>query len=131
MAAPSLTLELLPWTCAVCRLAADAAVPAWAAAPGAFTSITRTPEELSIVCAEARVPPGTRCSTGFRILKVQGPLEFALTGILAAIAAPLAAAKVSIFALSTYDTDHVLVPEAKLGLAIEVLRSAGHKVLAE
>jgi hypothetical protein len=95
-----------------------------------LASITRTREELSIVCAEAAVPMGTKAERGFRLLRLQGTLDFSLTGILASIAVPLAAAKVSIFAISTYDTDYILVPGTKLEAAVEALRIAGHTVQA-
>jgi uncharacterized protein len=120
-------LRLLPHRFAVCRLAADAAVPAWATG-GLFTSITRTPDELSVVCAEGLAPEGTRCEGGWRIFQVAGPLDFSLTGVLAAIATPLAQAGVSIFAISTFDTDYVMVKEENLAKAVEALRAAGHGV---
>ena len=115
-------LRLLPHRYAVCRLAADADVPA------AFFSVTRTPDELSVVCAEQDVPDDTKCEGGWRIFQVAGPLEFSLTGVLADIAAPLASASVSIFAISTFDTDYVLVKEENLARAVEALRGAGHRV---
>ncbi len=124
----SLTLSVLPIRLAVCRLAPDAERPAWAEA-GAFSSITRTPEELSIVCAEARVPPGVRCEPGWRALMVHGPLDFSLTGILAGLAAPLAEAGVPLFALSTFETDYVLVREEELPRAARALSEAGINVL--
>lgn len=117
-------LLLLPQRLAVCRLAPDAAIPSWAAGP--FFSITRTADELSVVCPEDAVPADVRCESGWRAFQVAGPLDFSLTGILAAIAAPLAAAGVSIFAVSTFDTDYVLVKEANLARAIDALREAGH-----
>jgi hypothetical protein len=120
-------LRLLPGRFAVCRLAADEAVPAWADG-GAFSSVTRTPEELSVVCAEERAPAGAKCERGWHILQVAGPLEFALTGILAAIAAPLARAGVSVFTISTFDTDYVLVKEENRAKAVEALQAAGHNV---
>ena len=122
-------LALLPGRFAVCQLPADEAVPAWATG-GPFSSVTRTPGELSIVCAEGLAPEGARCEGGWRIFQVAGPLDFSLTGILAAIATPLAGAGVSIFAVSTFDTDYVLVREEKLAKAVEVLGAAGHKVTA-
>jgi len=115
-------LRLLPGRFAVCRLAADAAVPA------AFFSVTRTPDELSVVCAEDFAPEGAQCENGWRIFQVAGPLEFSLTGVLAGIAAPLANAGVSIFAISTFDTDCVMVKEQNLAKAVEALRAAGHLV---
>ena len=120
-------LAVLGGRYAVCRLAVDAPIPAWTAA-SPFVSITRTAEELSIVCAEGLVPPDTHCEPGWRILRVAGPLAFSLTGVLAAIAAPLANAAVSLFAVSTFDTDYVLVKESDLANAVDALRLAGHSV---
>ena len=119
-------LRLLPHRLAVCRLSAEDAIPSWAT--GEFISITRTAAELSIVCGQELVPDGKKCEGGWRVFEVAGPLEFALTGVLSAIATPLAAAGVSIFALSTFDTDYVLVKEDKLAEAIEALRAAGHEM---
>jgi len=118
-------LTVLPDRFAVYRLPAGDPVPPWA---GAFVSVTRTADELSVVCAEGLAPAGTTCQPGWRIFQVEGPLDFSLTGIQAAIASPLAAAGVSIFALSTFDTDYVMVPEAGLAKAIDALRAAGHEV---
>ena len=84
-----------------------------------------TPHELSIVCDEAQIPPDVSCERGFRALVVDGPLAFSLTGILAAVVSPLAAAKISVFAFSTYDTDYVMVKDERLEAAIAALRSAG------
>lgn len=122
-----LTVVLLPGTLAVCRLAALDHVPAWAM-QGAFYSITRTPEELSLVVDEAAVPAAVRCEGGWACLKVAGPLDFALTGVLAALTAPLAAAGISVFAIATYDTDYLLVRHARLSDAVSALRAAGHNV---
>ncbi|MDX1548733.1 MAG: ACT domain-containing protein [Rhodothermales bacterium] len=118
------SLTIHPGRYAVCRLAPSAPVPAWAR--GAFVAVTRTPAELSIVCPEAPVPDGIRAERGWRLMAVDGPLDFALTGILAAITRPLAQASIPVFALSTFDTDYLLVREADLGAAVEVLRAAGH-----
>ncbi len=109
-----LTLAILPDTFAVCRFAADAPIPSWVT-NGNFVSLTRTRDELSIVCAQRDVPDDIRCERDWRALKVEGPLDFALTGILASIAAPLADAGISIFAISTFDTDYVLVKQDKVG----------------
>lgn len=81
-----------------------------------------------MVCAESDAPAGAPCERGFRIFEVAGPLDFSLTGVLAAIAAPLAQVGVSIFAISTFDTDYVLVREHDLAKAVEALRGAGHRV---
>ncbi|MBP7334595.1 ACT domain-containing protein [Niveispirillum sp.] len=126
---PSLPLTLLSDVLAVCRLVPDAPLPAWAAGPG-FVSITRTDEELSIVVRQDRVPANVAAVGPWRALKVQGPLDFALTGILAALTAPLAQAGISLFAIATYDTDYILVREETLQAAINALRTAGHRVAA-
>jgi len=123
----TITLRLLPGRLAVCRLAPNAAVPEWAMA-GPLTSITRTPEELSIVCLEAQVPEDVLGEKEWRALKVQGPLPFSLTGVLASLVNPLSEAGISLFAFSTYDTDYVLVKEATLSRAIQALTGAGHSV---
>ena len=102
-------------------------IPEWA--HSGFFSMTRTPDELSIVCNEEIVPDGVACEKGWHCLQVKGPLDFALTGILASLAAPLAEAGISIFAISTYDTDYFLVKE--LDRAIAVLFKAGHNVRSE
>jgi hypothetical protein len=120
-------LTLLPDRLAVCRLPPGAAIPAWATA-SPFFSLTRTDAELSVVCVQQLVPEPTQCEAGWRVFRVAGPLDFSLTGILAGIAAPLAAAGVSIFAISTFDTDYVLVKEENLTKAFDALRAAGHEV---
>ena len=122
-----LRLVALPEPLAVCRVAASDAFPAWLPVRG-FVSVTRTAAELSVVCAADAVPSGIRGERGWRALAVQGPLDFGLTGILASIAAPLAQAEISIFAISTFDTDYVLVKAERLGDAMEALRRTGHRV---
>jgi uncharacterized protein len=122
-AAP-LKLSVLAGTMCVARLPPDADLPDWVS-DAAWCSITRTAEELSIVCEAVRVPPDVRQQGGWRLLQVAGPLDFALTGILNRIAAPMADAGVSIFALSTFDTDYVLVSETDLGVAVARLRDSG------
>jgi uncharacterized protein len=122
-----LSLRVLAGELAICRLPADAPAPTLPADAPLF-SITRTPGELSIVCPLADAPADAGVEPGWRALQVAGPLDFALTGILAAIAAPLAQAGISIFATSTYDTDYVLVREGALPAALEALRQAGHAV---
>ena len=119
-------LRVQPGSYAICRLAADASIPEWAG--GDFCSITRTPDELSVVCDESVLPAGTKCERGWRILQVVGPLDFSITGLLSSIATPLADADVSIFAISTFDTDYVLVKEETLAKAMEALGVAGHHV---
>jgi uncharacterized protein len=122
-----LRLHILPGTFAICRLDPDAAVPPSISA-GGVVSVTRTPAELSIVCEQDAVPEGVRCETGWKCLAVEGPLAFSETGVLASVAGPLADAGVSIFAMSTFDTDYVLVHGSQLPRATGVLDAAGHQV---
>ena len=122
-----LNLLLLKDRLSVCQLAPGEKVPAWATR-GPFTSITRTADEVSVVCEEGVAPKGTKCETDWRILKIQGPLDFALTGILASVSKPLADARVSIFAISTYDTDYVMVKNENVERAVHALTAAGHRV---
>jgi uncharacterized protein len=112
---------------AVCRLPTRAVVPPWSEGPGLF-ALVRDADALSVVCAEDRVPVDVRREGGWRALRLEGPFAFTETGILAAALAPLAEAEVGIFALSTFDTDYVLVKEAQLARAVRVLREAGHQV---
>ena len=122
-----MTLIVLPDEFAVARLGPSDAIPSWAAvAP--ISSTTRTAEELSIVCAASHVPAHVTAERGWRCLRVAGTLDFSLTGVLASIAGPLAEAGVSIFAISTHDTDYVLVREHALPAAIAALTAAGHDV---
>jgi len=124
-----LALEALAATHAVCRLGPAEQAPEWAvASPGALLSLTRGEEELSIVCAEAAVPAEIDRSGGWRALRVAGTLEHGLTGILVSLAAPLAEAGVPIFAISTFDTDYLLVPGSDLERATEALAAAGHSI---
>jgi hypothetical protein len=122
-----LILTLLDDHLAVCRLDAAAGVPAWATAASLF-SMTRTADELSIVCLEECVPEGVRCEKGWRAFKLEGPFEFSEVGIISAVATPLAEAGVGIFAVSTFDTDYVLVKKERSDLAADVLRAKKHAV---
>jgi uncharacterized protein len=112
---------------AICRLRAGDPIPAWAM-QGPFFSLTRTAAELSVVCETDAVPAGVNGERGWRVLAVQGPLDFALTGIVARLSAVLAAASISVFIISTYDTDYLLVREGDLESAIAAFRGAGHQV---
>jgi uncharacterized protein len=123
----ALTLELLAGSYAVVRLDAAEPVPAWAGgAP--FVSVTRTEAELSVVCPQGAVPTGVRAEPGWRCLRVQGPLGFGMTGVLASLAGPLASSGVSIFVVSTYDTDYLMVQERDLDRGVDALERAGHTV---
>lgn len=123
-----LTLYQLPGEFAIARLAPELPVPSWAEAPS-FCSITRTAHELSILCPATQVPTGVRCEQGWVALSLEGPFAFTLTGVLLAVLAPLAAAEVGILAVSTFDTDVVLVQQSKLGAAVAALEAAGHRVI--
>ncbi len=123
----SLRLSVLEDVLAVCRLDAGAGIPAWATA-GPFFSVTRTADEFSVVCSEERVPAGVTCEGGWHAIKIEGPLEFGLTGVLASVAVPLAESEVGILAIATYDTDYVLVQQSQLNLAARTLRERGHEI---
>lgn len=116
-----LTLAVMPVSLAVVRLNALSNVPLWAMEGSDFFSITKTQDELSVVCTEDRVPEGVKVEKGWRCLKVEGPLDFGLTGILSSLAQPLAEAKISIFAISTYDTDYIMIKKENLQKAVAIL----------
>jgi len=122
-----LELKVLPGLLSVCRLPAGCPLPEWIAG-ATLTSVTRSPDETSIVCDACVVPPDVTAESGWRAIKVMGPLDFSLTGVLLSIAQPVADAGVSMFALSTYDTDYILVKESSLPQVVEVLSSAGHRI---
>lgn len=122
----SIRLRLLPDALAVCRLSPDSP-PVQMPASG-FFSLTRTHTEVSLVCAPELAPAGARVEAGWRSLEVAGPLAFGLVGILAKLSGVLAEAGVSIFVISTYDTDYLLVKETQLQAAVRALREAGHGV---
>jgi hypothetical protein len=112
---------------AVCRLAPDDPIPS-ALLSVREVSITRTAEELSIVCPEDLAPAGARCEAGWVWLALEGPIPFTATGVMSSLLAPLAEGRVGIFAISTYDTDAILVKADQLDLALAALRQAGHQV---
>ena len=122
-----LELTLLPERFAISRLAADSPIPDWATA-GTFFSVTRTGDELSVVSELSTVPPGVESQVGWRVLKVHGPFVLSEIGVLASLAAPLAEAKISLFAVSTFDTDYLLVASRTLAAAIAALEKAGHTI---
>ncbi len=127
---PPLRLRVLPGSLAVARLDPGDDVPEWAWT-GPVTSVTRTETELSILCAEEAVPEDVTAARRWRALQVTGPLDFGLVGVLARITETLATVEVSIFAVSTYDTDLVLVPEGELSRAVEALARAGYRVVRD
>ena len=120
-------LTVFPGRFAVCRLAAGDAVPA-TLLRARLVSITRTDGELSIVCPEELAPADAVCEAGWAWLALEGPIPFTATGIMSSLLAPLADARVGIFALSTYDTDAILVKQEQLAAALAALRQAGHEV---
>jgi uncharacterized protein len=122
-----LELSLLPERFAISRLAADSPIPAWAT-QGPFFSVTRTGDELSVVTELSRVPRGVQSQPGWRVLKVHGPFVLSEIGVLAALATPLAEAKISLFAVSTFDTDYLLVASETLAAAVAALERAGHTI---
>lgn len=121
-APPTCRLRHLPGRFAVCRLDPDDPTPS------EFWSVTRTDDELSVICAEDAVPEGAAVQRGWRGLQVAGPLDFALTGVAAALTAPLAQAGVSLLPVATYDTDYLFVREDDLPRATAALTAAGHTV---
>jgi hypothetical protein len=121
------TLQQFPETIAVVRLGPGAEVPTWAESSSLF-SITATATETSLVCANRSVPKKAQKAGPFTAFAVEGPLDFALTGVLATLLTPLAEAEVSVFTISTYDTDWILVPVGDAEKAAEAWRSGGHTV---
>jgi uncharacterized protein len=121
----ALTMRVLPGSLAVCRLEADGPLPAWVFhAEARFFSVMRTPEETSVVCPEDDVPPSVeRADRGWRALRVDGPLPLTMTGVIARLTAPLATAGIPVFALSTYDTDYLLIKAEHLERAVALLRT--------
>lgn len=127
IASRQLELSLLPQRFAISRLALNSPLLDWGT-QGTFYSVTRTTDELSIVAEERFVPAGTLSETGWRILKVHGPFELSEVGVLASLTAPLSAAGVSLFVISTFETDYLLVTQEQLASAIVALDRAGHSV---
>ena len=123
----SLKLEQFPETLAVVRLAPGAEIPAWAESSSLF-SITATARETSLVCARRSVPKKAQQAGPFTAFAVEGPLDFSLTGILATLLQPLADAGISVFTISTFDTDWILVPVGDADRAAEEWRRRGHDV---
>jgi uncharacterized protein len=124
-----LTLTVLPGRYAISRLDSTADVPHWSV-KGDFSSISRTPDELTVVCLEANVPSGIESEPGWRIFKCEGPLDLELPGIMASLAEPLAEANVPIFPIATHHTDYILIKEIHLDSAIRALSGYGHAVRA-
>jgi len=127
MGTPKVSLVILRDLFAVCRLRADENIPGWALS-GGFCSLTRTSDELSIMCPQEHVPEGVQAIKGWKSMKVEGKLDFTSVGILSSLTSSLAHAGISMFAISTYDTDYLFVKETDLDRAVAALRKAGHDV---
>ncbi len=125
------SFSVLPQSFVIAQLSANADLPVAVLVSPDFFSITRTGDELSIVCAEGVASGSTRVDGPWRAIKVQGPFDFDLTGVLASFLDPLAAAGIGIFAMSTFDTDYILVKSENLDKAVEALKEAGHRLLEE
>jgi hypothetical protein len=119
---------LTPSVYAIVRLAPETAIPEWAT-KGEFTSITRTSDELSIVCPIENLPAGVPSSHRWIGLKLDGPIPFSQTGVLLSFIEPLSSKGIPIFAISTYDTDYVLIQEEFADMALDSLQRAGHELL--
>jgi hypothetical protein len=113
---------------AIVRLAPETAIPEWAT-KGEFTSITRTSDELSIVCPIENLPAGVPSSPRWICLKLDGPFPFSQTGVLLSFIEPLSSNGIPIFTIATYDTDYVLIQEEFAGMALDSLQQAGHELL--
>lgn len=124
----ALMLTLLSDTFAVSKLDKDHPIPRWASS-GSWWSVTRTDDELSIVCPELQVPEGVVSNRGWKCLKVIGPLDLSLTGILSSLLQPLAEAGVGVISVSTFDTDYLLVKTENVASTERILSLAGHRIL--
>lgn len=118
---PKILIKALSLKLAICRLDKGDKIPEWAFASSEFFSITKTNEELSIICSQDNVPHGVKAEKAWCVIKVLGPLDFALTGVLSTLIAPLAQHNISIFAVSTFDTDYILVKEENFAKAMNIL----------
>lgn len=116
-----LTLSVLPEKLGICHFDKNTPIPNWALAGEGFSSIAKTTSELSVICAEDKIPGGVLTEKGWRTFKVEGPLGFESTGIVSSLSTPLAEAGISILYISTYESDYVLVEEKNLQAATEVL----------
>ena len=120
-------LRTLPETYAIVRLHPGAELPDWVD-KGPFRSVTRTDNEVSVVCRDRDVPEGESAERGWRVIEVLGPLDFSLTGVVASLVDPLAKVEIPLFVISTFETDYVLVRGGDLDDTIEALELAGHEV---
>ncbi|MBU3098933.1 MULTISPECIES: ACT domain-containing protein [Clostridium] len=123
-----LTMKLLNEKFAVCRLNKNEQIPEWVK-NSSFYSITKTSDELSIVCSQDSIPSNIKCEKDWRILKVEGPLDFSLIGIISSISTILALKRISIFAVSTYDTDYILVKNKDIDNTILALSNERYEII--
>jgi hypothetical protein len=123
-----LTMKLLKSKYGVCRLDKNELIPSWAQI-GDFFSITKTTDELSIVCDEDSIPNNIKCEKDWKILKIEGPLDFSLIGILSSISSILANIGISIFAVSTYDTDYILIKNTDIDKAVNALIEERYEII--
>ncbi|MGB8582188.1 MAG: ACT domain-containing protein [Candidatus Sulfotelmatobacter sp.] len=123
-----LKFRQLPGHYAIVRLDPNSPVPDWATKSD-FTSVTRTADELSIVCPLTNLPADADSQLRWICLKLEGPFPFSQTGILLSFIEPLSNNGVPVFAISTFDTDYVLVPEEFAGQALKMLSDAGHQLI--
>jgi hypothetical protein len=125
----SLILEVLSSNFAICRLDSDAFIPNWA--HGEFVSITRTRDELTVVCRKDLVPHNIPSDIGWRCLRLSGQFDLTEVGVIASLTKPLAEANISVFVIGTFDTDYLLVKDSSLSDAVTVLEKSGHSVRSQ
>ena len=123
-----LTMKLLKEKYGVCSLDKNELIPKWAQSSD-FFSITKTCDELSIVCSQDHIPNDIKCEKNWRILKIEGQLDFSLIGILSSISTILAQKGISIFAISTYDTDYILVKNKDIDNALNSLAKERYEII--
>lgn len=128
---PRLRYRVLAAKYAICGLAPDGPIPQWALRPAKFVSITRTSDELSIVCPQEFVPSGVEAAIGWVCLQLAGPFPMTQTGILTSFVGPLSGREIPIFVVATFDTDYVLIPESRWSTALEILGAAGHEFMSD
>jgi hypothetical protein len=126
----ALNLEVVPGTFAVTKLAPGSPTPDWATR-GVFTSVTRTTEELSIVCPEENVPADVKSERGWNCLRVAGQLDFSMVGVIASLVRPLAKAGIAVFVISTFATDYLMLKVEGFERAVQALARLGHRVRSE
>jgi len=122
-----MVLSVIRDTFAVCRIDAFKDIPD-SVLGSSFFSVTRTADELSIICPEKNIPQESMAETSWRCLKIHGPLDFTTTGIISSLTTTLAQENISVFVFSTYDTDYIMIKDHDLNRAIDTLTKGGHQV---